>query len=307
MAKGNSPSPAEPPIAHITVKSDFFDRADEMRQVISERFQSGAGIDPRRFAWDYWHVPDMFTCLRALPQAIFPEELFLAFVARLTNWGQEQLGCRTVFAPMLNCHLHDCWHGWHADGERGPWAYVLSLTDWKGREFSGGETLIFDPLRYASWRASTDGREPLFTAIAPHFNQLTVFDARLPHSVRQVEGVREPAKGRLALVGWFRNAGIVTDLPAEHDYRIELDKIAARLREGLRADRLSGRLVLHLRVSGDAAPAIEVTVNTLDGDPERTLAAIRETHALLEAAPLAAAPDSWWATIPIHLDNSGDP
>lgn len=307
MAQSDLEGRVEPPIAHYTVQSDFFDGAHEMRQVITERFRSDAGIDPRRFAWDYWHVPDMFTYLRALPQVIFPEELVRAFVARVTDWGQQRLGCRTVFVPMLNCHLHDCWHGWHADGERGPWAYVLSLTDWKGREFTGGETLIFDPQRYASWRASADGRDPLFMAIAPQFNQLTVFDARLPHSVRRVEGVREPAKGRLALAGWFTDPGVVTNLPAEHDYRTELDQIAMRLRELLTADRLSGRLVLHLWVSDDAAPDIEVTVNTLDGDPDRTPVVIEETRRLLEAAPRGTAHGAWWATIPIHLDNSGDP
>jgi hypothetical protein len=306
MADSDLPAGDEAAIAYCAVQSNFFDRAAEMRQIITERFGSGGGVDPRRFAWDYWHVPEMFTYLRALPQVIFPEELFLAFMARLTDWSQQRLGCRTVFAPLLNCHVHDCWHGWHADGERGPWAYVLSLTDWKERQFTGGETLIFDPQRYVSWRQSAEGRDPLFTAIAPDFNQLTVFEARLPHSVRRVEGVREPARGRLALAGWFTDVGVVTNLPAEHEYRTELGLIAARLKERLIADRQSGRLVLHVRVAADgSAPATSMTVNTLEGDPERMKAAIRETRGLFDAAPSRTAHGSWWATVPIYLDSPG--
>lgn len=33
----------------------------------------------------------------------------------------------------------------HADNPHGPWAFVLSLTQWEGRPFSGGETLILQP------------------------------------------------------------------------------------------------------------------------------------------------------------------
>ena len=35
------------------------------------------------------------------------------------------------------------------------------------------------------------------------FNRLTVFDPRLPHGVRPVEGVRDPRQARLVLHGWF--------------------------------------------------------------------------------------------------------
>ena len=39
--------------------------------------------------------------------------------------------------------------------------------------------------------------------IEPRFNRLTVFDPRLPHGVRRVEGSMEPREGRLVIHGWF--------------------------------------------------------------------------------------------------------
>ena len=41
------------------------------------------------------------------------------------------------------------------------------------------------------------------TRVEPLFNQLTIFDGRIPHGVRQVEGTRDPLLGRLVLHGWF--------------------------------------------------------------------------------------------------------
>lgn len=39
----------------------------------------------------------------------------------------------------------------HADSPHGPWAFVLSLTQWEGRSFSGGETMIFQPHMLDFW------------------------------------------------------------------------------------------------------------------------------------------------------------
>jgi hypothetical protein len=57
------------------------------------------------------------------------------------------------------------------------------------------------------WRDFDSGRgleyDDLFSTIEPLFNRLTVFDARLPHGVRRVEGERDPRGARLVLHGWF--------------------------------------------------------------------------------------------------------
>ena len=39
----------------------------------------------------------------------------------------------------------------HADSPHGPWAFVLSLTDWEHRSFTGGETVIFQPHMLDFW------------------------------------------------------------------------------------------------------------------------------------------------------------
>ncbi len=39
----------------------------------------------------------------------------------------------------------------HADSPHGPWAFVLSLTDWEHRGFTGGETTIFQPHMLNFW------------------------------------------------------------------------------------------------------------------------------------------------------------
>jgi len=41
----------------------------------------------------------------------------------------------------------------------------------------------------------------LVTLVPPRYNQLTLFDPRLPHGVRPVHGTRDPMKSRLVLHG----------------------------------------------------------------------------------------------------------
>lgn len=52
--------------------------------------------------------------------------------------------------------------------------------------------------------ARTDeGARAQVTAVEPAFNRLVLFDPRLPHGVREVQGTRDPRKGRLVVTGWF--------------------------------------------------------------------------------------------------------
>lgn len=50
-------------------------------------------------------------------------------------------------------------------------------------------------------------RKQLMTLVEPHFNQLTVFDPRVPHGVRPVRGTRDPREARVVLHGWFVEPG----------------------------------------------------------------------------------------------------
>ena len=168
--------------------------------------------DPRRthayrFVWDYWHVPNQYTLLRTPAADYFPERDFAALERRLGAFARDELGCAGVTPVWLSCYVEGMRQELHADVPHGPWAFVLSLTRWDERTWTGGETLILKPSTLDYWSSfdadATVERESLVELVPPRFNRLTVFDPRLPHGVPVVEGVRDPSQGRLVLHGWF--------------------------------------------------------------------------------------------------------
>lgn len=158
---------------------------------------------------------------------------------------------------LRSYYVHGSRQGWHTDAPHGPFAFVLSLTRWEERRFSGGETMLlqpwvldywrhFDPAKgtetpqlvrwkpvpgvgcrkeamggwllspfgkqpahlllccigFSSPRFSSAGPGPLLqmTLVPPRFNQLTVFDGRIPHAVQQVGrpcALATPCQGQL--------------------------------------------------------------------------------------------------------------
>ena len=58
---------------------------------------------------------------------------------------------RTDTAFQLAPKRHGLLQELHADSPHGPWAFVLSLTDWENRGFTGGETTIFKPYMLNFW------------------------------------------------------------------------------------------------------------------------------------------------------------
>ena len=121
--------------------------------------------------------------------------------------SRDELGCAGVTPVWLSCYVEGMRQELHADVPHGPWAFVLSLTRWDERTWTGGETLILKPSTLDYWSSfdadATVERESLVELVPPRFNRLTVFDPRLPHGVPVVEGVRDPSQGRLVLHGWF--------------------------------------------------------------------------------------------------------
>jgi hypothetical protein len=99
----------------------------------------------------------------------------------------------------------------HCDNRHGPWAFVISLTDWDSRAFSGGETMLLSDTTLSFWSSFAADtrieRGDLMRLIEPHFNQLTVFDPRIPHGVREVHGTFEPTEARIVLHGWYTEPG----------------------------------------------------------------------------------------------------
>jgi hypothetical protein len=191
----------------VIILDRFAPEAGALRAVFDARFAAPREARADRFVWDYWHVPDQYTALRTPAWTYFPRPLYARFHNRLVAWGRAHLGCHDISPPWLSLYVEGCRQELHGDLPHGPWAFVMSLTRWRGRRFSGGETmLVRDEVLdfwhdFASVRA-VEHRE-LIRRVAPVFARLTVFDPRIPHGVRQVTGTHDPREGRLVIHGWF--------------------------------------------------------------------------------------------------------
>jgi hypothetical protein len=181
--------------------------APTLRAAFDERFAEPRRARADRFVWDYWHVPGQYTALRTPAWTYFPKGMYAAFHRALVAWGRTHLGCHDVSPPWLSCYVEGCRQELHGDLPHGPWAFVFSLTDWRRRVFTGGETLLLrdEVLDYwQGFRSTRSIEEPdLIASVAPHLGQLTVFDPRIPHGVREVRGTHDPRAGRLVIHGWF--------------------------------------------------------------------------------------------------------
>ena len=171
---------------------DFFNEANKLRGEFLNAFENPLETRPERFQWDYWHVPGQYTLHRALASQFFSSDLYEQFESSLTAWGQEHLGCSEISTPWISYYVDGCEQRLHSDNPHGPWAFVYSLTDWKARKFSGGETQILSEMTLDYWN-KTEFRKgvetpQLFDLVEPIFNRLTVFDPRKPHGVSRVSG-----------------------------------------------------------------------------------------------------------------------
>jgi hypothetical protein len=178
-----------------------------LRAVFDAHFDDPRRTHEYRFVWDYWHVPNQYTLLRTPAADYFPKQDFAALERRLRLYAKDELGCAGVTPVWLSCYVEGMRQELHADVPHGPWAFVLSLTHWDERTWTGGETLILKPQTLDYWsNFDADAvveRASLASLTPPKFNRLLVFDPRLPHGVPVVEGVRDPKQGRLVLHGWF--------------------------------------------------------------------------------------------------------
>lgn len=173
---------------HFTVEN-FYPRAKDLREQFDRRFANPLHTHADRFVWDFWHVPGEYTTLRTPAFQYFSKNLYQNFHRHLVRWGRETLGCHDISPPWLSCYIEGCRQEAHQDLPHGPLAFVFSLTPWRNRKFSGGETFIKKPR----------------TQIEPLFNRLTIFNPALVHGVRQVRGTMDPRDGRLVIHGWFVN------------------------------------------------------------------------------------------------------
>jgi hypothetical protein len=187
----------------------FFGRANDLRSLFEERVGPSREGSESRFVWDYWHIPGQYTYFRTPALSIIPPSLLAEFTTALRAWGREHLGTERVTMPWLSFYIEGCRQELHSDVVQGMWSYVYSLTPWADRQFTGGETLLADERLLGYWASfdperSSESRH-LIERVAAHFDQLCVFDSRLPHGVAVVEGTRDPLQARVALHGWFHD------------------------------------------------------------------------------------------------------
>jgi hypothetical protein len=202
----------------LQVQDSFLGRdALALRRHFEARMGDPKKATPQRFVWDWWHVPGQYTLLRTPAANFFPPALLARFTAKLQDWGRKTLGCPEITPPWLSLYVDGCRQELHGDLPHGPWAYVHSLTPWKGRDFRGGETLLLKDEVLDHWRrfnsASGMEEDEIFRVVPALFDRLTVFDPRVPHGVRRVEGVMDPLAGRLVLHGWFQKPRPVIEGP----------------------------------------------------------------------------------------------
>ena len=188
------------------VHPDFFPEAEALRTEFDAYFaRPYEHTAERHEIWNYWYVPSLYTYLRTTPDRLFSKELLLRFTAHLKRFARETYGFTRVYHPFLSVYVAGCRQSFHNDSKNGRLGYVYSITRWNERNFQGGETVIMSEQSYFGTDrllrplAGTD----LHTLVPSQFNQMLVFDDRLPHAVQRIEGTMEPTKGRVVLHGHF--------------------------------------------------------------------------------------------------------
>lgn len=192
---------------HVLIEKNFFAGARALRETFERKFSNPRDTRSDRFVWDFWHIEDQYRLLRTPARHYFPEAQYRKLEASLLDYAKVKLGCSGLSEPWLSCYVDGCEQNFHADNPHGPWAFVYSLTPWTKRTFRGGETLVAKPALLDYWSHFSSERglevEDLFQEIPAAFNQLLVFDPRLPHGVKRVQGALSPEAGRLVIHGWF--------------------------------------------------------------------------------------------------------
>lgn len=195
------------------VADRFFDGADALRSAYDAHFAEPDKNTDRHIVWNYWHVPGLYTYLKTNPSKVLPEPLVTRFMQRLNAWAMATLGLSTRSHPWLSLYVNGCGQDLHNDSLNGQMGFVFSLTRWEGRNFHGGETILFRPDNY--WetdRIADSGAGVTFSEKIPScFNRLLVFDDRMIHGVQPVQGTMDPLAGRVVLHGHLRaESGILS-------------------------------------------------------------------------------------------------
>jgi hypothetical protein len=295
----------------ITVDS-FFKEAPALRQNFEDRFKDPREARSDRFVWDYWHVPGQYTTLRTPAYHFFPQKVYERFHNQLVWWGRRQLGCHDISPPWMSCYIDGCKQELHGDLPHGPWAFVYSLTPWKQRKFRGGETILLKEEILTYWQGFQSTRsveeKDILTSVPPLFNRLTVFDPRIPHGVRGVEGVRDIVEGRLVIHGWFVQPRPFIEGPlATKDLQTVIDDLSGELNdlfvEGM---DIHGTLSVRMAIAATGqVTKVETLSNALrhpGGDARIEKALVKHIHSFLMKASFRRRRATSMVTLPLVFE-----
>jgi len=252
----------------VVIVDRFAREASALRAVFDDRFAEPRRARADRFVWDWWHVPGQYTHLRTPAWTYFPRRIYERFHRDLVAWGRDTLGCHDISPPWLSLYVEGCRQELHGDLPHGPWAFVFSLTRWRGRVFRGGETLMLrdDVLDFwADFRSIESVEEPaLVRAIEPRFGRLVAFDPRVPHGVRTVTGTHDPREGRLVIHGWFvQPRPFIRGALAAKALSSRIDELTHELGAWLGELPISGLLSVAFRVGrGGSVSGVRVLSDT---------------------------------------------
>jgi hypothetical protein len=269
-------------LRYVVVDGFFADAAGLRRELDRRLGDRSDPFDPGRFAWEHWHVEGQFSQLRTPARAFFSAPLLAAFEARLLRWAGATLGSsRLGGPPWLSAFVDGGFQALHRDSPNGQFAFSYGLG--RGR-FRGGETLLArdDLLDYFRRRAHADDAAdaPLFDEVPSRFGRLVVFDSRLPHAVRPVEGPRRAREGRIVIQGWLAAAGCVVEgKVAPADATRAANAALARI-SGVRG--VEGLVTVLLETAKDgrvrrSEPTASTLVEVTRGSPERAARQIAQT------------------------------
>jgi hypothetical protein len=295
----------------LIVVDRFAPEATELRATFDARFADPRRTNADRFVWDYWHVPGQYTALRTPAWTYFPKPIYERFHRRLVTWGRETLGCHDVSPPWLSLYVEGCRQELHGDLPHGPWAFVMSLTPWRGRKFRGGETLLVRDevldfwTDFASVRAVEEGE--LIRAIEPRFARLCVFDPRIPHGVRTVTGTHDPREGRLVIHGWFvQPRPFVRGPLPTRALAARLDELTAQLGGWLGTLPVAGLVSFAFTVDRRGAVRgvrlLSDTTRVPAPDERARKALVRRIRATLETWRFASQRDASRVTLPLVFE-----
>lgn len=235
---------------------DFYAEARQLRQKIDDHFDEKKNrLVPlsERLMWNYWYVNKRYIYMRTVPERLFGE-LYSPFMGYLRRFVAINFGLVCHSPSTFSMYINGCGQTLHNDAQNGRLAYVYSLTKWDNRRSEGGETQIFK--NNASQRITMASHmESLNDLVDSRFNRLLLFDDRVPHAVRPVQGTMDPQDARFVLHGHFLDSLDDFAYKSGMFYQVNTRELWQQLRvEGsriLQSHHYHGFVTFQLKIEGE--------------------------------------------------------